>query len=372
MLGSSRVNYSLTFLNETSNVEDKIESALIMKLKELADILGLSQTTVSRALNGYPEVREATRKRVMEVALAHNYKADTRAKGLATGRSMAIGHVIPLSTHHEMVNPVFADFIAGAGEIYSRDGYDILLSVVADVDEENAYRKFSSSRSIDGVIVHGPHADDPRIALLKSLEIPFVVHGRAGDNEESYNWVDVNNRHSFLRATEFLLDLGHKRIALLNGLESMDFARRRREGYCAALEARDILPDQILMVSGEMTEELGFRNAKQMLAESSPPTAFLVSSMSMAIGARRAIDDAGKKMGRDVSVVIHDDDLSYLKNGSDIPIFTAARSAVRQAGRLCAEMLLEIIANPDPEYRHILLESELMVGMSTGPAPIQD
>lgn len=342
-----------------------------MKLKELAKILGLSQTTVSRALNGYPEVREATRKRVMEAAHAHNYKPDTRAKGLATGRSMAIGHVIPLSTQHEMVNPVFADFIAGAGEVYSRNGYDIMLSVVADVDEETAYRKFSSSRSIDGVIVHGPHADDPRIELLKSLKIPFVVHGRAGDNEDRYSWVDVNNRHSFQRGTELLLDLGHRRIALLNGLESMDFARRRREGYEAAMVARNIGLDSDLMISGEMTEELGFQNTKRMLAKSTPPTAFLVSSMSMAIGARRAISEAGKTLGRDVSVLIHDDDLSYLKNGSDIPIFTAARSPVREAGRLCAEMLLGIIDNPDQKYRHILLESELMIGMSTGPAPAE-
>lgn len=360
--------YSLTSIASALKVTGQIESALNMNLKELSKILGLSQTTVSRALNDYPEVREATRTRVKEAALAHNYNPNTRAKGLATGRSMAIGHVIPVSTQHEMVNPVFADFIAGAGEVYSRSGYDILLSVVADVDEENAYRKFRSSRSVDGVIVHGPYADDPRIELLKALDIPFVVHGRAGENEERYNWVDVNNRHSFLRATEFLLDLGHRKIALLNGLESMDFARRRREGYEAALTARNIAVDPTLMISGEMTEELGFRNTKRMLAQSSPPTAFLVSSMSMAIGARRAISDAGKTLGRDVSVVIHDDDLSYLKNGTDIPIFTAARSSVREAGRLCAEMLMEIIANPSPDCRHMLLESELMVGLSTGPA----
>ena len=90
-----------------------------MNLKELSSILGLSQTTVSRALNDYPEVSEATRRRVKEFARKHNYSPNTRAKGLATGRSMAIGHVIPISTQHEIVNPVFADFIAGAGEVYS-------------------------------------------------------------------------------------------------------------------------------------------------------------------------------------------------------------------------------------------------------------
>ena len=83
-----------------------------MKLKELARILGLSQTTVSRALNGYPEVSEATRARVAEAARRHNYRPNVRARALATGRAMTIGHVLPVSTRHEMVNPVFADFIA--------------------------------------------------------------------------------------------------------------------------------------------------------------------------------------------------------------------------------------------------------------------
>ena len=338
-----------------------------MNLKELSEILGLSQTTVSRALNDYPEVREATRQRIKDAALRHNYTPNTRAKSLATGRAMAIGHVVPVSTQHEMVNPVFADFIAGAGEVYSAKGYDILLSVVADNDEEAAYRKFRSRGLVDGVIVHGPRPDDPRINLLQELGLPFVVHGRIGETEDSYNWVDVNNRHSFQRATEFLLDLGHRKIALLNGLEAMDFARRRREGYEAAMAGRDISLNPDHMVSDEMTEELGFRNARQMLTQPVVPTAFMVSSMNIAIGARRAIGDAGLQLGRDISMVIHDDDLSYMKNGGDIPMFTAARSSVREAGRLCAEMLLQVIEQPDQPSRHVLLESQLMVGGSTGP-----
>jgi LacI family transcriptional regulator len=87
-----------------------------MNLKELALKLGLSPTTVSRALNGYPEVNEVTRERVVAAAKRHNYRPNTRAIRLATGRAMAIGHVIPVASKHEMVNPIFADFIAGAGE----------------------------------------------------------------------------------------------------------------------------------------------------------------------------------------------------------------------------------------------------------------
>ncbi len=340
-----------------------------MNLKELSAILGLSQTTVSRALNDYPEVSEATRQRVKAAARVNNYSPNTRAKGLATGRSMAIGHVIPISTQHEMVNPIFADFIAGAGEVYSSNGYDMLLSVVADVDEPRAYHDLAAKASVDGVIVHGPRANDPRIRLLKDLKLPFVVHGRAGDEEDSYAWVDVNNRRSFQRATEFLLDLGHRRISFINGLENMDFAHRRREGFEVAMQARGLRCDPALMFSAEMTEDIGYRNAWETLHRANPPTAFLVSSMITAIGVRRAAWDAGLKLGRDLSVVIHDDVLSYLRNGGDIPIFTAARSSVHQAGRICAQMLLDIIHAPERAIRHQLLESELTVGLSTGPVP---
>ena len=247
----------------------------------------------------------------------------------------------------------------------------MLLSVVSDDDEAGAYRTLAAKASVDGVIVHGPRPDDPRIKLLKELELPFVVHGRADENKADYNWVDVNNRRSFQRATEFLLDLGHRRIALINGLETMDFASRRRDGYLTALLARGIKPDADMMVSEEMTEDFGFRSAINMLGyDTKPPTAFLVSSMITAIGVRRAIADMGRVMGRDVSVVIHDDELSYLRNGTDIPIFTAARSSVRQAGRICAETLLNIVNHPQDDAQHILMETELTVGESTGPLQI--
>lgn len=339
-----------------------------MNLKELAAKLGLSPTTVSRALNGYPEVNESTRERVMAAAKRHNYRPNTRAIRLATGRAFAIGHVIPLATRHEIVNPIFADFIAGAGETYSRNGYDMVLSVVPDENEEDAYRDLKSRGSVDGMILHAPLMDDPRIPLLHDVGLPFVVHGRATGAELPYSWVDVNNRRAFHRATEFLLDLGHSRIGLINGLEHMDFAIRRRTGYADALTARGIVPVPELQFSGEMTEVSGYRAAKQMLELPDPPTAFLCSSMISGMGARRAIEDAGLEMGRDVSVIIHDDDLSYMKNGEDVPIFTATRSSVREAGRLAAEMLLALISNPLEGPQTRLLEAELIIGQSTGPA----
>jgi LacI family transcriptional regulator len=340
-----------------------------MNLKELATKLGLSPTTVSRALNGYPEVNEATRERVMAAAKRHNYRPNTRAIRLATGRAMAVGHVIPVANRHEIVNPIFADFIAGAGETYSRNDYDMLLSVVPDSEEEATYRALRSKGNVDGVILHAPRLNDPRIPLLREIGLPFVVHGRSTCTEEPYPWVDVNNRRAFQRATEFLLDLGHRRIALVNGLEFMDFAVRRRTGYLDALAARAITPDPALMSSAEMTEVSGHRAASRMLALDDPPTAFLAASMISGMGVRRAIEERGLTIGRDVSVIIHDDDLSYMQNGEDVPIFTATRSSVREAGRIAAEMLLALIAHPGAEMPQRLLEADLIIGQSTGPAP---
>ena len=337
-----------------------------MTLKELSDLLGLSPTTVSRALNGYPEVSEATRKKVTAAARVHGYAPNTRARSLATGRAMAIGHVIPISSKHEMVNPVFGDFIAGAGEVYSRNGYDMLLSVVPDADEDEAYRSFLTKQNVDGIILHAPTLNDPRIPLLNTLGLPYVVHGRSSETTAPYAWVDVNNKRAFQRATDFLLDLGHQRIALVNGLEHMDFAIRRRAGYEAALKARGITPDPDLMFSGEMTEAQGHDITRTLLTQPDPPTALLVSSMITAIGVRRGIEEMGLTMGRDVSLITHDDDLSYFRNGADIPVYTATRSSVRDAGRKAAQMLIDIIQRRASTH-DILLEADLTLGLSTGP-----
>ncbi|MEM7319219.1 MAG: substrate-binding domain-containing protein [Pseudomonadota bacterium] len=340
-----------------------------MNLKKLAETLNLSQTTVSRALNGYPEVNEATRLRVQAAAQKHNYRPNSRAKGLATGRAMVIGHVIPASTQHEMVNPIFGDFVAGASQSYAEQGYDMMFARVSDGDEPNAYRTLAAKGAVDGIILQGPKINDPRIETLNDIGIPFIVHGRSTGIDAPYSWVDVNNKRSFQRATEFLIDLGHRRIALINGLEEMDFARRRRDGYEEALQSAGLSPEPTLMCAAEMTEIYGHRETLQMLASDDPPTAILAASMISAIGVRRAIEESGLRMGQDVSVITHDDELSYLRNGQDVPIFTATRSSVRHAGSVLAGMLIDLIENPESGPVHQMFEAELVVGRSTGPAP---
>ena len=340
-----------------------------MNLRQLAALLGLSPTTVSRALNGYPEVNEDTRKRIVAAARKHGYAPDPKARQLATGKTMAIGHVLTISDRHEMTNPIFADFLAGAGEVYSNHGYDIRITVVPDTEEAEAYRKFASQGYVDGVVVHGPLPHDPRIALLNEIGIPFVVHGRTGTDDDKFSWVDVNNRKSFMTGAEHLIALGHHRIGLVNGIESHDFALRRHLGMVQALEHHGLTLDPDHVVTGEMTETSGYQGALRMLEGPNPPSAIMTASILSAIGVRRAAEERGMVLGQDLSLVTFDDDLSYLRNEGRTPLFTSLKSSVRDAGKLCAEMLLGLIAAPGGARQTRLLEAELVLGQSTGPIP---
>ncbi|MCR4268333.1 LacI family DNA-binding transcriptional regulator [Nitratireductor sp. ZSWI3] len=342
-----------------------------VNLKTLSETLGLSQTTVSRALNGFPEVAEKTRARVIEAAQRLNYRPSPSAASLATGKSRLIGHVVSLS-EHIMINPHFADFIAGAGETYAQAGYDILLRLAPLEEQVRIYSNLAQDQRVDGVVVHGPQTSDSRIGILNSLGLPFVVHGRCDEEGSDYSWMDVNNRRAFHRAAKFLLDLGHRRIALVNGLEAMNFAHRRRQGYEIALEEAGIAVDPALLHSEDMVEPYGYRATREMMDLDDPPTAVLVASVLPALGVTRALSDLGLRPGDDVSIIAFDDCLSFLQSGyrgggREIPYFTAMRSSIREAGKRVAQMLLDRIENPDAPLESELWEADFVIGQTTAP-----
>ena len=339
-----------------------------MNLKELAAHLNLSQTTVSRALNDYPEVGEETRRRVREAARRFNYRPNPNATRLATGKSHAVGHVLP-TDRTLMIDPHFSEFIAGAGEVYGRKGFDIIMSVAGPESEEAIYRRYAKSSTVDGVVVHGPQVEDWRLDLLNELGLPFLVHGRAGERHNDYAWLDIDNCGAFEHATRLLTDLGHRRIALVNGLEVMTFAAHRRQGYELALRTRGLPLDPRLISSDAMTEENGYRRMREFLTRESRPTAAICSSMLSASGAIRAIHEAGLRIGSDISLIAHDDGLPFLKAEGLSPPLTTTRSSIRAAGSRIAELLLDFIADPSSDLPHELWTADLVVRGSTGPAP---
>ena len=338
-----------------------------MKLKDFAKLVGMSATTVSRALNGHPEVNEATRARLIAAARQHGYQPNAHARFLAMGHASTIGCVIPIGGRNEIVNPIYADFLAGVGEECARRRFEINLTVVPEEDQPDAYRALSSKGLIGGVIVQFPRHDDPRPALLDRIGLPFVVHGRVTGHDGPYSWVDVNNLRAFERGTGFLLQLGHLRIALLNGDERLDFARRRRDGYLRALRDAGHAPRPALMATGEMTAAYGYAQARALLAGPEAPTAFLCAATMIATGVRQAIEERGLILGRDVSVLTFDDDLSYYANRDAVPVFSAMRSPVRVAGARCAALLIDRITGGPGAPVQELLEAELVIGRSTAP-----
>lgn len=339
-----------------------------MRLKELAQHLGLSQTTVSRALNGYPEVNAETRQRVLDAARRYDYRPNASARRLATGRAGAIGIVLP-TDRNMLLDPHYVEFQAGLGERLMKDEIDIVLSPSRAGDEMATYRRMAVTCRVDAVIVSSPTFNDPRIALLTELGLPFVVHGRS-ECAIPHAWLDIDNEGAFRHATKHLLDLGHRSIGLINGETRQTFAVDRERGFRQALAGHGIVVDENLIAEGIMTDETGYRLTTRFLAQKPRPTALLVSSMMMSLGALRALRSAGLELGRDVSMIAHDDVIPFLNPDAMVPTMSTTRSSIRAAGTRVAELLMEIIAEGRaPTSIHELWPVELVIRSSTGPAP---
>ncbi|MCO6188219.1 LacI family DNA-binding transcriptional regulator [Rhizobium sp. L1K21] len=332
-------------------------------------MLNLSQTTVSRALNGYPEVGEDTRRRVMEAALKTGYRPNLAAKRLATGKAASIGLIMPVSEGVGS-DPHFGEFLEGLSEVAVRHDFHFVIAPAAPNDEVNALRRLVSGGSVDAVFVAYVKEEDARISYLKTASIPYLVHGRLMGDTHDYPFLDVDNARAFHQATKFLLQLGHKRIALINGPEEMTFAIMRRQGLEQALSEQGLTLPSHYAFSGRMTDRVGLEAMTRMLDMPERPTAILCASTALALGAVRAINKAGLTIGEDVSIIAHDDVLPFLRpENFNVPL-TTTRSSLRAAGVRIADRLIARVHGGDTFPEQELWEVELIVRASTGPAPV--
>ena len=340
-----------------------------MTLRELARHLNLSITTVSRALNGYADVSEETRARVIGAARELGYRPNPTARRLATGRTEAIGVVLPLPPGH-FSDPFFAELLIGIGIVLREAELDLVVTATPEgPDELDAYRRLVAGRRVDAVIVGRTRRRDERIRYLLECGVPFIAHGRTEGVDRPYPWLDVDNEGGFRLATERLLGRGHRRIGLINALESWHFAHLRRRGHEAALAAAGVAVDPTLMVQGKMVEADGFALATRLLALDPPPTALLCADVLSAIGALRAIRVAGRVPGRDVAVIAYDDlTLSGIAAYTEPPL-TTLHQPIRPAGARAARMLLARLAGAPVEGLQELWPAKLLARQSDGPAP---
>ena len=339
-----------------------------MNLKQLSAMLQLSQTTVSRALNGYPEVNEETRRRVMDAAKRHGYRPNPSARRLATGKSGMIGHVIPTGAA-VVIDFHFVEFLSGLGDYARSHDMDLVLSPADADDEETTYRRIAANKQVDAVYVSSPRAADPRVALLHKLGMPFLVHGRTEGFDFDYPFMDIDNEGAFHEAARLLIQLGHRRIALINGDERETFAIHRERGMRRALAANELVLRPEVRHAVAMTEENGYRAARRILDQPDRPTGILCSSLIMSLGVVRAMHDLGLTMPRDVSLIAHDDVFPWLKpQNFSVPLATT-RSSIRSAGARVAERLASRISGIETGPRGEVWPVDLVVRGSIAGAP---
>lgn len=336
-------------------------------LKNLSDHLGLSQATVSRALNGYSSVKPTTRLRVEEAAKRLNYRPNSSAQHLATGKAGAFG-IIVTAGDNMLIDPHFTEFLAGLTRTLAQSEIDILMTAAPAENQSATYQRFANSGKVDGFIVSAPKKTDPRIEVLLDMNFPFVVHGQC-ETSERYSFYDIDNRGAFEKATDYLLQLGHRRISILNGTPDAMFAIQRNAGYLAAHKTHGVTPPTDLIVQDLMTEETGYGHLRALLDLPDPPTAVLCSSMILALGAQRAIREKGLQIGKDISIISHDDGLSSMKTENFSVPLTVTRSPIRAAGAELASMLCSIVDGSATQPIQHTVPVDLIVRESTAPAP---
>ncbi|NTF30916.1 substrate-binding domain-containing protein [Rhizobium skierniewicense] len=338
-----------------------------MNLKQLSQLLGISQTTISRALNGYPEVNAETRRKIIEAAQQTGYRPNAAAQRLATGKMGSIGLVMPTGPDHAS-DVHFGEFLSGLGEASARNGFHLVIMPTDPSNEENALRELAASGGVDGIYLAYMKKNDSRIEMVKSLSIPFMVHGRSWGVDTDYPYLDVDNEMAFRDATSLLLQLGHRDIALLNGPEGYDFTFRRHRGVEAALAEHGLALEDDHVSHSIMNDEAGYLKMEELLSRPAPPTAVICASTALALGAVRALNQRGLKPGKDISLIAHDDVLPLLKPVNFSVPLTTTRSSLRAAGLRIAERLINQIKTGETDSLQELWKAELVVRGSTGPA----
>ncbi len=337
------------------------------KLKDIAAHLGISPATVSRALNGFPEVGAKTRARVLAASKEFNYAPNTNAKRLATGKSGAVGMVFGAS-RNLLMDPHFLDFLAGLSLVLSDREIDLVIRVAPPGKQLEQYERLMRNGSVDGMIVSAPEVDDARIKALLAADFPFVVHGRT-DQNAPYAYYDIDNDGAISDAVNLLGQMGHKRVAFINGPCDMVFAQQRLVAFEREMGARDNhLPRQFIS-HDVMGEELGYDRAIAMLDQDNAPSAFICSSTLQALGVMRAANEAGLRIGNDISIVAHDDNLPQVRTENFAVPLTVTRAPIRDAANQLGRMISSLVAGEDPKMLQHTEKTDLIVRASTSTVP---
>jgi LacI family transcriptional regulator len=337
-------------------------------IRRLAEASGVSIGTVSRALNGYADVRPETRERIMRLARELDYTPAAAARSLKTQRSHVIGVFLDTGEGHpDLQHPFFHEVLAGLKNTIGSSGYDLLLFASEHPGNgygPHSYLKRCRHHNVEGVVLMGLDPENAEVRRLVRSELPTVGVDVELDGPATA-YVISDNNDGAARAVRHFHTLGHRRIATITGLLETRPGADRLRGYRQALQGCGLAYRDEYVAYGDFYAESGRREMADLLSLDEPPTAVFAASDMMALGAIRAAGDAGLSVPADISVIGFDD--IQLADHMNPPL-TTVRQDKAGLGVAAGSALVRLIAGEqDAVTQTTVLPVELIRRGSTRP-----
>jgi LacI family transcriptional regulator len=332
-------------------------------INDVAKLAGVSTMTVSRVLNNSKHISAETRARVEQAIATLGYVPNALARSLRFKQSNMIALILS-----DITNPFFTAVARGVEDVARAHDLSVIFCNTDESEvEELKYLQLLLQRQIDGCLLVPSSNAQESLMLLRSKMVPCVVlDRRVADGQ--VDCVRCDSEDGAFQLVQHLIALGHRRIAMLSGPPHVSTASERVLGYRRALEDAGLPIDENLIVFGQYSEESGYQMAQQVLAYDSRITGCFAANNFIAFGALQAFREAKLRIPDHISLVSFDD-IAYANTLE--PFFTAMTQPAYQIGLRAAEMLLERLNGEGPEQaREVLLPIELVIGQSSGPAPL--
>lgn len=333
-----------------------------LTLEKIGELAGVSRSTVSRVINNHPNISTEVRERVERVIAETGYRPNRAARSLASNRSNTIGLVIPNIVNAVFTDPYYPRLTQGISAACNRLDQTLALFLFHTLEEERtALQRFTRNNLLDGLVITADNVNSPFVPKLVERNIRFVYIGRPTTKQvEQVTYVDVDNFAGAQIATAHLIQLGHRRIGQIATIHNTAGIDRDR-GFRRALQTHGMPVHEDLIAVGDFTEQGGYEAMQTLMAKR--PDAVFVQSDSMALGASRALRDAGLRVPDDIALVGFDDLPPAMQ--SEVPL-TTIRQPIHETGMLAVDALLDMIRDPDQPAQHHILPVELVVRGSCG------
>jgi len=340
----------------------RVQAVPELTLEDIAKKAGVSRSTVSRVVNGQPNVRADVRKRVLAIIRTTGFHPNAAARTLASQRSWMIGLVLPQSVSELFTDPYYPHLVKGISQACNQHDYTLALFLVSTKeDEEKIFPRVARKGLLDGVIVQSGHYGDQQIIhRLAKSSVPLVVAGRPF-HSDNISYIDIDNIKASYNATLHLIHQGYRRIGTIAGTSKSTVGLDRKEGYRKALEEQNWSVDDTLIVESDFSEAGGYSAMRRLLP--ARPDAVFATADILAIGAMRAVREADLHIPGDIAFIGFDD--LPIATLSDVQL-TTVRQPVIQFGIKAVELLIDLIENGIKPARRLILDTELVIRESCG------